>query len=58
MASLIMAVTYGYVAHGDGGATLARVYELAGIAKRLLTPEKAALFAAFPFRECFNKTSI
>ncbi|OAX43366.1 cytochrome P450 [Rhizopogon vinicolor AM-OR11-026] len=49
MASLIVAITYGHTANMD--ATLTGVSELADVAKRVLTPEKAALFTAFPFLE-------
>jgi len=49
-----MTVTYGHIAHGDGDPLLARSYELANIAKRIITPEKAALLTAFPFRECLS----
>ncbi|OJA18086.1 hypothetical protein AZE42_04180 [Rhizopogon vesiculosus] len=49
MASLIVAITYGHTANRE--ATLTSVLELADVAKRVLTPEKAALFTAFPFLE-------
>jgi hypothetical protein len=52
MASLIVAITYGHTANRE--ATLTSVLELADVAKRVLTPEKAALFTAFPFRGCIN----
>ncbi|OAX38699.1 cytochrome P450 [Rhizopogon vinicolor AM-OR11-026] len=50
-ASLIMAVTYGHVAHGDKDPFLARADELFGIVMRLIPAEKAAMFTAFPFLE-------
>jgi hypothetical protein len=46
-----MAVTYGHVAQGDKDTFLARARELLDITLRILTPERAALFTAFPFRE-------
>ena len=49
--SLIVAVTYGYIAHGDEDPFLTRVRELLDISTRVVTPEKAALFTAFSFRE-------
>ncbi|KAJ8592746.1 cytochrome P450 [Rhizopogon salebrosus TDB-379] len=52
-ASLIMAVTYGHIAHGDKNEDpfLARGLELTEILTRIITPEKAAMFTAFPFLE-------
>lgn len=47
-----MAVTYGHLAHGDEGSYLSRAHELLDIGKHIASPEKAAVFAAFPFREC------
>jgi len=49
-------VTYGHVARGDEDPFLARARELIEILTRLLTPEKAAMFTAFPFREFHNHT--
>jgi hypothetical protein len=48
-----MAVTYGHIAHGDKNEDpfLARGLELTEILTRIITPEKAAMFTAFPFRE-------
>ncbi|KAG1852783.1 cytochrome P450 [Suillus subalutaceus] len=48
-ASLVMAVTYGYLAHED--IFLTRVNELIDITKYILAPERAAMFTAFPFLE-------
>jgi hypothetical protein len=45
-----MAVTYGHLAHED--SFLTRAHELLDIGKHIASPEKAAMFAAFPFREC------
>ncbi|OJA17138.1 hypothetical protein AZE42_05090 [Rhizopogon vesiculosus] len=56
LTTLIFTVTYGHTIHRVGDPTIARAYELADIAKRIITPEKAALLAAFPFRECLNAT--
>ncbi|KAG2056810.1 cytochrome P450 [Suillus hirtellus] len=50
-ASLIMAVTYGYNAHGHGDPFLSRAHELFDIGQRIVSPEKAAMFTAFPFLE-------
>ncbi|KAG1742264.1 cytochrome P450 [Suillus paluster] len=52
--SLIMAVTYGHTARGHDDPFLARAHELVDIAKHILSPERAAIFTAFPFRECLN----
>ncbi|KAG1742276.1 cytochrome P450 [Suillus paluster] len=49
--SLIMAVTYGHTARGHDDPFLARAHELVDIAKHILSPERAAIFAAFPFLE-------
>ncbi|KAG2031249.1 cytochrome P450, partial [Suillus americanus] len=51
-ASLIMAVTYGRLAHEHEGLFLTSTHELVEIAECILSPEKAAMFTAFPFREC------
>ncbi|KAG1842834.1 cytochrome P450 [Suillus subluteus] len=48
-ASLVMAVTYGHLAHED--IFLTRVNELIDITKYILAPERAAMFTAFPFRD-------
>jgi cytochrome P450 len=50
-ASLIMAVTYGYVSHGHEDPFLARARELINIGERIISPERAAMFTAFPFLE-------
>ncbi|OJA16754.1 hypothetical protein AZE42_12640 [Rhizopogon vesiculosus] len=50
-ASLIMAVTYGHIAHGEEDLLLARAREFLDVVLRVLTPEKAAMFTAFPFLE-------
>ncbi|KAG2141287.1 cytochrome P450 [Suillus clintonianus] len=49
--SLIMAATYGYSAHGNEDSLLARAYELVDIGKHIISPERAAMFTAFPFLE-------
>ncbi|KAG2337220.1 cytochrome P450 [Suillus weaverae] len=49
--SLIMAVTYGHPARGSEDPFLARAHELVEIAKHVTTPERAAMFTAFPFLE-------
>ncbi|KAG1864586.1 cytochrome P450 [Suillus tomentosus] len=49
--TVIIAVTYGDLAHGNEGSYLTRAHELVDIAKQILTPEKAAMFTAFPFLE-------
>ncbi|KAG2747300.1 cytochrome P450 [Suillus brevipes Sb2] len=49
--SLIMAVTYGHLAHGHEDSFLSRAHELLHIGKHIASPEKAAMFAAFPFLE-------
>jgi hypothetical protein len=51
-----MAVTYGHIARGDEDPLLARARELNEFILRLITPEKAAMFTAFPFREFHNHT--
>jgi len=51
-----MAVTYGHIARGDEDPFLARAGEFLEIITRVSTPEKAALFTAFPFRESHNHT--
>ncbi|KAG1826697.1 cytochrome P450 [Suillus variegatus] len=50
-ASLIMAVTYGYRAHGHEDPFLSPARELLDIGKYITSPEKAAMFTAFPFLE-------
>ncbi|KAG2150237.1 cytochrome P450 [Suillus bovinus] len=50
-ASLIMAVTYGYIAHGSEDPFLSRTRELFDIGKYIVSPERAAIFTAFPFLE-------
>ncbi|KAG1839420.1 cytochrome P450 [Suillus subalutaceus] len=50
-ASLIMAVTYGHLAHGHEDSLLTRVHELVDIGRYIISPEKAAIFTAFPFLE-------
>jgi len=50
--SLILAVTYGHLADGHENPFLSRAHELLNIGKDILAPEKAAMFTAFPFREC------
>ncbi|KAG1887782.1 cytochrome P450 [Suillus subluteus] len=50
-ASLIMAVTYGYLAQGHEDPFLTRAHELFHIGERIVSPEKAAMFTAFPFLE-------
>ncbi|KAG1726306.1 cytochrome P450, partial [Suillus lakei] len=49
--SLIMAVTYGHSAHGDEDSFIAHAYELLDIGKHVVSPERAAIFTAFPFLE-------
>lgn len=44
-----MAVTYGHLAHGHEDSFLSRAHELLHIGKHIASPEKAAMFAAFPF---------
>jgi len=46
-----MAVTYGHIAHGEEDLFPARARELLDVVLRVITPEKAAMFTAFPFRE-------
>ncbi|KAG1723718.1 cytochrome P450 [Suillus paluster] len=58
-ASLIMAVTYGRDTRGNGDSLLARANELLDIGRHVISPEKAAIFTAFPFLEklpvwCFS----
>ncbi|KAG1856719.1 cytochrome P450 [Suillus subluteus] len=50
-ASLIMAVTYGYLAHGHEDPFLALAREVLHIGENIVSPERAALFTAFPFLE-------
>ncbi|KAG1887797.1 cytochrome P450 [Suillus subluteus] len=50
-ASLIMAVTYGHLTDGHKGSFLTRAHELLDIAKHIVSPERAAMFTAFPFLE-------
>ncbi|KAG1792663.1 cytochrome P450 [Suillus plorans] len=50
-ASLIMAVTYGYNAHGHEDPFLSRAREVFDIGNYVISPEKAAMFTAFPFLE-------
>ncbi|KAG1805252.1 cytochrome P450 [Suillus variegatus] len=47
--SLIMTVTYGHLA--NEGSFLSRAHEILDIAKQIVSPEKAAMFTAFPFLE-------
>ncbi|KAG1894589.1 cytochrome P450 [Suillus fuscotomentosus] len=47
--SLIMTVTYGHLA--NEGSLLSRAHEILDIVKQTITPEKAAMFTAFPFLE-------
>jgi len=54
MGSLSMGMTYGHIAEKDSDPILDRTHELASIVSRIITPERAALFAAFPFREYLN----
>ncbi|KAG2134135.1 cytochrome P450 [Suillus clintonianus] len=49
--SLIMAVIYGHSAHGHDDPFLAGAYELGEIGKHITSPEKAAMFTAFPILE-------
>jgi len=49
-----MAVTYGHKADGNEDPFLARARELLNIVTQLVSPEKAAMFTAFPFRECLD----
>ncbi|KAG2155266.1 cytochrome P450 [Suillus bovinus] len=48
-ASLIMSVTYGYTSCGTQDPFVDRAQELLDIARHLLSPERAAMFTAFPF---------
>ncbi|KAG2038527.1 cytochrome P450, partial [Suillus americanus] len=50
-ASLIMAVTYGYLAHGHEDPFLALAREVLYIGEHVISPDRAALFTAFPFLE-------
>ncbi|KAG2337682.1 cytochrome P450 [Suillus weaverae] len=50
-ASLIAAVTYGHLAHGHEDSFLTRAHELLEIANYIVSPERAAMFTAFPFLE-------
>ena len=47
-------MTYGHSAHGGEDSFLTRAHDLLNIAVRLVSPEKAAMFTAFPFRECLD----
>ncbi|KAG1829371.1 cytochrome P450 [Suillus variegatus] len=47
--SLIMTVTYGHLA--DESLFLSRAHEIVDVGKQALSPEKAAMFTAFPFLE-------
>ncbi|KAG2117063.1 cytochrome P450 [Suillus discolor] len=47
--SLIMAVTYGHLANES--LFLSRAHEIVDIGKQAVSPEKAAMFTAFPFLE-------
>jgi hypothetical protein len=49
-----MAVTYGLTDRGTQDPFIARAQELLDIAKHLLSPERAAMFTAFPFRKYVN----
>ncbi|KAG2115718.1 cytochrome P450 [Suillus discolor] len=49
--TVIVAVTYGDLAHGNEGSYLARAHELAELSQQVVTPEKGAMFTAFPFLE-------
>jgi hypothetical protein len=49
-----MAVTYGHTDRGTQDPFLSRAQELLDIARQLLSPERAAMFTAFPFREYVN----
>ena len=51
-----MAVTYGHISRGDEDPFLARARELNEFVLHLITPEKAAMFTVFPFREFHNHT--
>ncbi|KAG2038524.1 cytochrome P450 [Suillus americanus] len=51
IASLIMTVTYGHLAHGHEDSFLTRAQELADIAIHIMSPERTAVFTAFPFLE-------
>ena len=49
-----MGMIYGHIAEKDSGPVLDRTHELASILSRIITLERAALSAAFPFREYLN----
>jgi hypothetical protein len=53
-----MTVSYGSIAHGNKDPLLARARELHDIITHIISPEKAAMFTAFPFRESHNHMSI
>ncbi|KAG2147845.1 cytochrome P450 [Suillus bovinus] len=50
-ASLIMGVTYGYLARGHEDLFVSRARELFDISIHIFSPERAAIFTAFPFLE-------
>ncbi|KAG1830311.1 cytochrome P450 [Suillus variegatus] len=50
--TIIVAVTYGDLADGNESSYLTCTHELIDIGKKIVTPEKAAMFMAFPFHEC------
>ncbi|KAG2138876.1 cytochrome P450 [Suillus cothurnatus] len=52
-ASLVLAVAYGHLADGHEGSFRTRAHELLNITKDVISPEKAAMFTAFPFLEKF-----
>ncbi|KAG2115720.1 cytochrome P450 [Suillus discolor] len=61
--SIIVAVTYGHLAHGNESSYLTDAHELVRIVKQIVTPEKAAMFTTFPFLEklpswCFGVHSL
>ncbi|KAG2138826.1 cytochrome P450 [Suillus cothurnatus] len=49
--SLILAVTYGHLADGHEGPFRTRAHELLNIGEDIMSPERAAMFTAFPFLE-------
>jgi Cft2 family RNA processing exonuclease len=51
MGSVTMGMTYGHIAHRDKDPVLDKAHEFIDIVSRITTPEKAALFGVFPFRE-------
>ncbi|KAG1841908.1 cytochrome P450 [Suillus subalutaceus] len=58
-ASLIMDVTYGHLPHGHKDQFITDAHELLKIAEHIISPEKSAIFTAFPFLEklpswCFS----